>query len=68
VGLPDILGLSYATAEYHRYAIMLYHTAEILKSILDGWDFDLSQEQISELSCRAMETKSSLDSLAYFQT
>jgi hypothetical protein len=68
MGLPDILELSYATAEHHPYAIILYHTAEILKSILDGWDSDLSQEQISELSWRATEIKASLDRLSYFQT
>ena len=67
-GLSDILELSYATAEHHPYAIILYHTAEILKSILDGWESDLSQEQISELSWRATEIKASLDRLAYFQT
>lgn len=67
-GLTDILELSYATAEHHPYAIILYHTAEILKSILDGWDSDLSQEQIGELSWRATEVKASLDRLAYFQT
>jgi hypothetical protein len=67
-GLPDILELSYATAEHHPYAIILYHTAEILKSILDGWESDLSQEQISELSWRATEIKASLDRLSYFQT
>ena len=67
-GLADILELSYATAEHHPYAIILYHTAEILKSILDGWDSDLNQEQISELSWRATEIKASLDRLAYFQT
>ena len=67
-GLADILELSYATAEHHPYAIILYHTAEILKSILDGWDSDLSQEQISELSWRATEIKASLDRLVYFQT
>jgi len=67
-GLPDILELSYATAEHHPYAIILYHTAEILKSILDEWDSGISQEQISELSWRATEIKASLDRLAYFQT
>lgn len=67
-GISDILELSYATAEHHPYAIILYHTAEILKSILDGWDSDLSQEQISELSWRATEIKASLDRLSYFQT
>jgi hypothetical protein len=67
-GLPDILELSYATAEHHPYAIILYHTAEILKSILDEWDSGISQEQITELSWRATEIKASLDRLAYFQT
>ena len=67
-GLPDIFELSYATAEHHPYAIILYHTAEILKNILDVWDSNLSQEQISELSWRATEIKASLDRLSYFQT
>jgi hypothetical protein len=67
-GLPEILELSYASVEHHPYAIVLYHTAEILKSILDGWDSNLSQEQISELSWRATEIKASLDRSAYFQT
>ncbi len=67
-GLPDILELSYSTAEHHPYAIILYHIAEILKSILDTWDSDLSEEQISELLWRATEIKASLDRLAHFQT
>jgi hypothetical protein len=67
-GLSEILELSYATAEHHPYAIILYHTAEILKNILDVWDSNLSQEQISELSWRATEIKASLDRLACFQT
>jgi hypothetical protein len=67
-GLSEILELSYATAEHHPYGIILYHTAEILKNILDVWDSNLSQEQISELSWRAIEIKASLDRLACFQT
>ena len=67
-GLSEILELSYATAEHHPYAIIIYHTAEILKNILDVWDSNLSQEQISELSWRATEIKASLDRLACFQT
>jgi hypothetical protein len=67
-GLSEILELSYGTAEHHPYAIILYHTAEILKNILDVWDSNLSQEQISELSWRSTEIKACLDRLACFQT
>jgi hypothetical protein len=67
-GLSEILELSYATAEHHPYAMVLYHTVEILKNILDVWDSNLSQEQISELSWRATEIKACLDRLVCFQT
>ena len=45
-GLLDILELSCSTAEHHPYATTLYHIAEILKSILDGWTLTLVKNRL----------------------
>lgn len=56
-GLTDVLELSYTTAEHHPYWGMLYHATEISKMLLEKWDSDLSQDNLSEILWRCEEIK-----------
>jgi hypothetical protein len=63
-GLSEMLELAYTTAEHHPYWAVLYHSAEISKTILEKWESDLTADQISEMSWRCDEIKMALDKLA----
>ena len=65
-GLEELLELSYATAEHHPYWSILYNATEILKTILDSWDSDLSRDQISEMSWRIDELSTALSKVGKF--
>jgi hypothetical protein len=65
-GLEELLELSYATAEHHPYWSILYSATEILKTILDSWDSDLSRDQISEMSWRIDELSTALSKVGKF--
>ncbi len=60
-GLGDVLELAYTTAEHHPYWGMLYHATEISKVLLEKWDSDLSQDNISEIQWRLDELKTALE-------
>lgn len=60
-GLSEVLELSYTTAEHHPYWAVLYHSAEICKSILDSWDVKLSKSNIEEMEWRIEEIKMALE-------
>jgi len=59
-GLTEMLELAYTTAEHHPYWAVLYHAAEIAKTVLEKWESDLSADHISELSWRCDEIKMAL--------
>lgn len=62
-GLTEILELAYTTAEHHPYWAILYHATEISKTVLEGWNSDLTADQASEMSWRCDEIKMALERL-----
>jgi hypothetical protein len=59
-GLAEVLELAYTTAEHHPYWGMLYHATEVSKILLEKWDSDLSQDNVSEIGWRLDEIKMAL--------
>ena len=64
--VSEILDMSYSSAEHHPYWMLLYNASEIVKSVLDVWDSELSSDQISEINWRLEEMKSSLDRISKY--
>ena len=62
-GLSDIQELAYTTAEHHPYWAILYHASEIAKAVLEKWESQLTQDQVSEMSWRSDEIKMALERL-----
>jgi hypothetical protein len=62
-GLGEVIELAYTTAEHHPYWAMLYNASEICKMVLDKWEAELTQDQISEMSWRCDEIKMALERL-----
>jgi hypothetical protein len=62
-GLGEVIELAYTTAEHHPYWAMLYNASEICKMVLDKWESELTQDQISEMSWRCDEIKMALERL-----
>lgn len=60
-GLSEVLELSYTSAEHHPYWSILYHSAEICKTIIDSWDAEITNESIGELEWRIEEIKMALE-------
>jgi hypothetical protein len=63
LGLGDVMELAYSTAEHHPYWAILYNATEICKAVLDQWESDLTDDQISEISWRCDEIKMALGRL-----
>jgi hypothetical protein len=59
-GLAEVLELAYTTAEHHPYWGMLYHATEVSKILLEKWDSDLSQDNVSEIGWRLDEIRMAL--------
>ena len=62
-GLEEVMELAYTTAEHHPYWAILYNAAEICKTVLDKWESELTQDQMSEMSWRCDEIKMALERL-----
>lgn len=62
-GLEEVLELAYTTAEHHPYWAILYHAAEISKTVLERWESELTADQMSEMSWRCDEIKMALERL-----
>ena len=62
-GLGEVMELAYTTAEHHPYWAILYNASEICKMVLDKWESELTQDQISEMSWRCDEIKMALERL-----
>jgi hypothetical protein len=60
-GLEEMLELAYTTAEHHPYWAILYHAAEISKTVLEKWESELTADQASEMSWRCEEIKMALE-------
>ena len=62
--VSEILDLAYSTTEHHPYSLLLYHSTEIIRSVLDAWDDRLTADGLSEISWRIDEIKSSIDRIS----
>ena len=62
-GLEDVVELAYATAEHHPYWTLLYNSSLISKVILEKWNEDLSEEDLSEIQWMISELQNSCDKL-----
>ena len=59
--VSEILDLAYSTTEHHPYSLLLYHSTEIIRSVLDAWDNRLTADGLSEIAWRVDEIKSGID-------
>jgi len=69
--LYDIQELADSTAEHHPYWVLLYNCSQISKLILEKWNDDLTEEDLSEIrwmiselenSCKKLKNKVDQDS------
>ena len=62
-GLEGISELAYTTAEHHPYWNVIYNSSQILKTVLEKWDDDLTKEELDEISWNADEIKNTVRKL-----
>ena len=62
--VSEILDLAYSTTEHHPYSLLLYHSTEILRSILDAWEDTLAADGLSEIAWRIDEIRSNIDRIS----
>jgi hypothetical protein len=62
--VSEILDLAYSTTEHHPYSLLLYHSTEILRSVLDVWEDTLTADGLSEISWRVDEIRSNIDRIS----
>ncbi len=61
--LYDIQELADSTAEHHPYWVLLYNCSQISKTILEKWNDDLTEEDLSEIRWMISELENSYDKL-----
>ena len=61
--LEEVVELSYTTAEHHPYWALLYNCSQISKSILEKWNDDLTEEDLSEIRWMISELENSCNKL-----
>ena len=61
--LYDIQELADSTAEHHRYWALLYNCSQISKSILEKWNDELTEEDLSEIRWMISELENSCNKL-----
>jgi len=61
--LYDIQELADSTAEHHPYWVLLYNCSQISKLILEKWNDDLTEEDLSEIRWMVSELENSCDKL-----
>ena len=62
-GLEEVVELSYTTAEHHPYWSLLYNFSQISKSILEKWNDELTEEDLSEIRWMISELENSCNKL-----
>jgi len=62
-GLEEVVELSYTTAEHHPYWALLYNCSQISKSILEKWNDELTEEDLSEIRWMVSELENSCNKL-----
>ena len=61
--LYDIQELADSTAEHHPYWVLLYNCSQISKLILEKWNDDLTEEDLSEIHWMVSELENSYNKL-----
>ena len=61
--LYDIQELADSTAEHHPYWVLLYNCSQISKSILEKWNDELTDEDLSEIRWMISELENSCNKL-----
>ena len=61
--LYDIQELADSTAEHHPYWALLYNCSQISKLILEKWNDELTEEDLSEIRWMISELENSCDKL-----
>ena len=61
--LYDIQELADSTAEHHPYWILLYNCSQISKLILEKWNSELTEEDLSEIRWMISELENSCSKL-----
>ncbi len=63
IGADDIAELAYTTAEHHPYWALLYNCTEIIKTILEKWNDDLTSEQLDEMKWNLKEIQNTISNI-----
>lgn len=58
-GLEEVEELALTTAEHHPYWGLLYNGSQILKIVLEKWDYTLTDDEIKQIKWYAEEIKNS---------
>ena len=61
--LYHIQELADSTAEHHPYWVLLYNCSQISKTILEKWNDDLTEEDLSEIRWMISELENSCNKL-----
>ena len=61
--LEEVLELSYTVAEHHPYWALLYNCSQISKLILEKWNDELTEEDLSEIRWMVSELENSCNKL-----
>jgi len=59
----DIQELADSTAEHHPYRVLMYNCSQISKSIMEKWNDDLTEEDMSEIRWMISELENSCNKL-----
>ena len=61
--LYDLQELAESAAEHHPYWALLYNCSQISKSVLEKWNDDLTEEDLSEIRWMISELENSCNKL-----
>ena len=61
--LYDIQELADSTAEHHPYWVLLYNCSQISKLVLEKWNDELTEEDLSEIRWMISELENSCNKL-----
>ena len=62
-GLDEVSELAYTTAEHHPYWSLVFNSSQILKTVLEKWDDNLTKEELDEISWNTDEIKNTAKKL-----
>ncbi|MDQ5869831.1 MAG: hypothetical protein M3530_08920 [Thermoproteota archaeon] len=62
--VSEIIDLAYSTTEHHPYSLLLYHSTEVLRSVLGAWGDTLTADELSEIEWRVAEIKNNIERIS----